>query len=130
MRRQWTIAISVSTLVACGGAARPPAPIGSRGAPAVAAAPGPDRDGDRGDGDDGDGAGEGEGFAELIDGPVIESLTEALAHPRAVVHLKIEDQGLTELPPEIGLMVNLRSLDADGNQLTAVPPELGQLRRL
>ena len=37
---------------------------------------------------------------------------------------------LTALPPEIGQLTSLRTLRIDGNQLTALPPEIGQLTSL
>lgn len=37
---------------------------------------------------------------------------------------------LTELPPEIGQLTNLRELYLDGNKLTELPPEIGQLTNL
>ncbi len=40
------------------------------------------------------------------------------------------DNQLTELPPEIGQLTELRTLMLDGNQLTELPPEIGQLTEL
>ena len=37
---------------------------------------------------------------------------------------------LTALPPEIGQLTSLRDLTLDGNQLTALPPEIAQLAKL
>ncbi len=37
---------------------------------------------------------------------------------------------LTSLPPEVGQLTNLQTLDLEVNQLTALPPEVGQLANL
>jgi Leucine-rich repeat (LRR) protein len=42
----------------------------------------------------------------------------------------LDGNQLTALPPEIGQLTNLRQLALDGNQLSALPPEIGQLTRL
>jgi small GTP-binding protein len=44
--------------------------------------------------------------------------------------LNLNDQGLTELPPEIVQLTSLTRLDLSGNQLTELPPELFQLTNL
>ena len=42
----------------------------------------------------------------------------------------LQGNQLTALPPELGQLTNLGILELQGNQLTALPPELGQLPRL
>ncbi|MGC9393471.1 MAG: hypothetical protein ACP5J4_01300 [Anaerolineae bacterium] len=54
---------------------------------------------------------------KLIDRAVADGLNE----------LDLRDQGLTELPPEIGRLITLQSLDLSYNQLTVLPPEIGRL---
>ena len=44
-----------------------------------------------------------------------------------IVYLDLSGNQLTALPPELG-QLRLRHLDVSDNQLTALPPELGQLR--
>ncbi len=52
---------------------------------------------------------------------------EVLAH---VDHLELENLGLRTLPPEIGLLVNLRLLGLCGNHLRKLPKEFYQLHHL
>jgi len=47
-----------------------------------------------------------------------------------VTSLDLSGRGLTELPPEIGLLSQLTSLRLSENKLTALPPEIGQLTQL
>ncbi|MBE2223445.1 MAG: leucine-rich repeat domain-containing protein [Anaerolineae bacterium] len=44
--------------------------------------------------------------------------------------LDLHDQELTKLPPEIGQLINLTSLNLNGNELAVLPPEIGQLSNL
>jgi Leucine-rich repeat (LRR) protein len=41
-----------------------------------------------------------------------------------------QSRQLTAVPPEIGQLTALRSLSLSGNQLTALPPEIGRLTAL
>jgi Leucine-rich repeat (LRR) protein len=45
----------------------------------------------------------------------------------ALKDLSLGANQLTELPPEIGNLTSLRSLSLGGNQLTKLPPEIGNL---
>lgn len=47
-----------------------------------------------------------------------------------LVSLNIFKNALTELPPELGDLTSLRSLDIHTNKLTQLPPEIGQLTSL
>ncbi|WP_228041486.1 leucine-rich repeat domain-containing protein, partial [Planktothrix mougeotii] len=44
--------------------------------------------------------------------------------------LDLRDNSLTELPPEIGQLHSLQTLNLMGNSLTELPPEIGQLHSL
>ena len=44
-----------------------------------------------------------------------------------VTRLDLSGKELTELPAEIGQLVNLQRLNLSGNQLTTLPPEIAQL---
>ena len=44
--------------------------------------------------------------------------------------LDLAGRNLTELPPEIGQLINLQELDLRSNRLTELPPEIGQLINL
>lgn len=44
--------------------------------------------------------------------------------------LDLSNQGIEELPPEIGQLTNLKELDLSGNTLTKLPIEIGQLTNL
>ena len=63
-------------------------------------------------------------------GGAFNSLDEALKQPDAVRALRLGNQGLTELPAEIGLLRNLEYLDLHLNKLSSLPADIGQLRRL
>ncbi|MBE8966312.1 leucine-rich repeat domain-containing protein [Nostocales cyanobacterium LEGE 12452] len=47
-----------------------------------------------------------------------------------VTKLGLSSKGLTTLPPEIGQLTNLRSLNLNDNQLSSLPPEFVQLTNL
>jgi hypothetical protein len=44
--------------------------------------------------------------------------------------LRLDGNQLTSIPPEIGQLTNLTDLSLDCNQLTSIPPEIGQLTNL
>jgi Leucine-rich repeat (LRR) protein len=44
--------------------------------------------------------------------------------------LDLEDNKLTVLPPEIGLLQNLQKLSLRGNELTSIPSEIEKLTNL
>lgn len=54
----------------------------------------------------------------------------ALGAPEYVTELNLPRKGITELPPEIGKLVNLKRLNLFRNNLTSLPPEIGQLKNL
>ncbi|MBD3320040.1 MAG: hypothetical protein GF350_02990, partial [Chitinivibrionales bacterium] len=49
---------------------------------------------------------------------------------RYVDSITMRGRGLEELPPRIGELVQLRSLNLDSNMLTSLPDEIGKLRNL
>lgn len=58
------------------------------------------------------------------------SLEEALKNPERVYRLELKDKGLTEVPPEIGKLTNLKWLVLSVNQLKRLPPEIGNLQNV
>jgi len=44
--------------------------------------------------------------------------------------LDFSNQGLTELPPELGQLTHLEGLDLSDNQLVGLPSQIGQLSNL
>lgn len=60
---------------------------------------------------------------ELTTFPKLSLLTNA-------TQLCLSGNQLFAVPPEVGTLVKLRLLALDGNQLTVVPPSIGQLREL
>lgn len=70
----------------------------------------------------------------------VDPLAAALRRPDQVTELDLAGRGLTSLPPEIGRLRNLRSLDLGekigehdrvlSNHLRTLPPTIGSLRRL
>ena len=44
--------------------------------------------------------------------------------------LELSTRNLTELPPEIGLVTSLHSLNLYRNELATLPPEIGQLTKI
>ncbi len=52
------------------------------------------------------------------------------AQKDGAVGLDLRGLGLTAVPPEIGQLTGLQSLNLSINRLTAVPPEIGQLTGL
>jgi Leucine-rich repeat (LRR) protein len=61
---------------------------------------------------------------------VFTSLDEALKSPDKVYHLNLREKGIKQIPPEIGKLVNLRSLDLSYNPFLKLPPQFGQLKNL
>ncbi len=47
-----------------------------------------------------------------------------------IIGLHLRERKLTQLPPEIGLLSELKTLIVHKNQLTSIPPEIGQLTNL
>ncbi|MRX65066.1 leucine-rich repeat domain-containing protein [Maribacter luteus] len=58
------------------------------------------------------------------------SLEEALKNPESVKGLQLRDQGLNELPKEIGQLVNLQYLRVHHNNLTTIPEFIISLPKL
>ncbi|MCI5212247.1 MAG: hypothetical protein D3910_26475, partial [Candidatus Electrothrix sp. ATG2] len=52
------------------------------------------------------------------------------AKENGATELDLDGQGLTDLPPEIGQLTNLTELQLWGNQLTYLPPEIVHLKNL
>src|SRR5215203_5272904 len=61
---------------------------------------------------------------------IYTDFNDALKHPSAVYHLDLNHQGLSEIDPKIGLLVNLVYLDAGANQISSLPKEIGNLVNL
>lgn len=58
------------------------------------------------------------------------SLEDAQQTPEQVKILCLNHKGISTLPPEINLLVNLEELYLDSNNLTGLPPEIARLTRL
>jgi Leucine-rich repeat (LRR) protein len=58
------------------------------------------------------------------------SVEEALKTPQLVEILDLTDQNLTALPPQIGMLQNLKELLAGGNHLQTLPDEFCRLKKL
>jgi internalin A len=52
------------------------------------------------------------------------------AEASGVSELDLSDMGLSEVPPEIGNLVNLQTLTITNNQRSSLPPEIGNLSSL
>ena len=57
-------------------------------------------------------------------------LDEALANPEDVTELSLGESELTNLPSEIGQLINLGQIDRFGNNLAELPIGIGQLPNL
>ncbi|PZV16764.1 MAG: hypothetical protein DCF22_04435 [Leptolyngbya sp.] len=60
----------------------------------------------------------------------IEEIRQQILNSLGSTSLDLSDKRLTELPAEIGLLENLRSLKLFRNRLTELPAEIGQLQNL
>lgn len=69
---------------------------------------------------------------ETCTGKTYYSLEEALKEPESVTVLDIamQDPKLTEVPAEIGLLVNLECLDLSFNRIGTLPEEFKNLKNL
>jgi class 3 adenylate cyclase/Leucine-rich repeat (LRR) protein len=61
---------------------------------------------------------------------IYKNLSEALANPTQVYRLDLVEQKFSELPPEIGKLVNLQRLNMARNNLNRLPNEFSQLTNL
>jgi len=48
----------------------------------------------------------------------------------ALQNLRVQNNKISLVPPEIGMLTNLQRIELQNNQLTAVPAEMGQLTKL
>ena len=64
------------------------------------------------------------------DSKVYMDLGEALENPETVLRLNLSYQGLEDVPPDIGRLVNLEDLRLNGNNLKELPDEIGLLSKL
>ncbi len=62
--------------------------------------------------------------------PVQNKLSQALSKPDGVIKLKIEYTPITNLPPAIGNLADLKTLYLFKNGLDAIPMEIGNLKNL
>ena len=60
----------------------------------------------------------------------LEILRKALESPESVRVLDLRNQGLSYLPSEIGLLINLEELYISSNFLESLPSEIGRLEQL
>ena len=58
------------------------------------------------------------------------SQAAAMADLGVATSLNLSKNQLTAIPPEIGNLTNLTELSLDYNQLTALPPDIGKLTNL
>jgi internalin A len=72
-----------------------------------------------------------DGLQELwLDNNQLTQLPPEIGHLTSLRVLRLENNRLTRLPPEVGQLTSLRQLRLDGNRLTVLPPEIGQLKGL
>lgn len=60
----------------------------------------------------------------------VRNISPQLWHFEHLTALYLNDNCLTRLPPDIGLLANLRTLDVSNNKLRSLPAELGELIQL
>ncbi|MGB7957651.1 MAG: leucine-rich repeat domain-containing protein [Minisyncoccia bacterium] len=79
----------------------------------------------------GKGGGASSVSGKLVDtGVEVTSTAQAAADPTSVFRLDLRHQGLTAIPASVFQMSNLVLLNLAGNNLTSVPPEIGNLKDL
>ncbi|EMK05459.1 MULTISPECIES: leucine-rich repeat domain-containing protein [Leptospira] len=67
---------------------------------------------------------------EKVEPKTYLDLTEAIQNPLDVRVLDLNGQKLTTLPKEIGQLKNLQALELNNNQLKTLSKEIGQLKNL
>lgn len=60
----------------------------------------------------------------------VRNVSTALWHFEHLTALYLNDNNLLRLPNDVGLLVNLRTLDVSSNKLRSLPAELGELIHL
>lgn len=60
----------------------------------------------------------------------LTSLPPSLGRLKKLLTLQLNDHSLTQLPPEVGSLSYLRILFLSNNKLISLPPEIGKLNRL
>ena len=61
---------------------------------------------------------------------VNQGLTFSSKNIFSVAHLDLSNKKIFSIPPELGILNNLRILKLGNNNLTSIPPELGNLSKL
>lgn len=60
----------------------------------------------------------------------VRNLSPSLWQFEHLTHMYLSDNKLVRLPPDVGLLVNLRTLDVSSNKLRSLPAEIGELIHL
>lgn len=60
----------------------------------------------------------------------VRNLSPSLWQFGHLTHMYLNDNKLVRLPPDIGVLVNLRILDVSSNKLRSLPAEIGELIHL